>query len=207
LAVSDQWRTQLLRAVSPFNDGVRTLQVNNFRASDEEHIRPARTAAVLVPVLNLEQPEILLTRRAAHLSQHAGQVSFPGGAAEDSDDTAVFTALREAEEEVGLSPEMVEPLGFLDRFDTVSDYRVLPVVGLVKPPVEWKIDSSEVDDIFTLPLSVALDRKRYTERVVRSDDREYVIHSIEWQGNVVWGLTAAMLMNLLNRMERQNNRG
>jgi 8-oxo-dGTP pyrophosphatase MutT (NUDIX family) len=200
--VIEDWRSHLLGAVSPLADGVRNLQVNNFRASDDEQPRPARTAAVLVPVLDLEKPEILLTRRAAHLTQHPGQVSFPGGAAEDSDDTAVMTALREAEEEVGLSPETVTPLGFLDRFDTVSDYRVLPVVGLVRPPVKWKIDSSEVDEIFTLPLEVALDRNRYTRQVMQRDNRSFIMHSLKWQGHVVWGLTAAMLVNLLVRMER-----
>jgi 8-oxo-dGTP pyrophosphatase MutT (NUDIX family) len=202
--VTDDWRDQLLRAVSPLRDGVRKLQVNTFRSSDEEYPRPARTAAVLVPVLNLEDPKILLTRRASHLAVHAGQVSFPGGRAEDSDDTAVMTALREAEEEIGLSPKSVIPLGFLDRFDSVSDYRVLPVVGLVDEPAEWKIDSSEVEEIFTLPLSVALDRERYTRSVFRdANQRTSIVHSIEWQGHVVWGLTAAMLINLLDRMEQQ----
>jgi 8-oxo-dGTP pyrophosphatase MutT (NUDIX family) len=187
-------------AVSPLADGVRDLQVNNFRSLDDEQPRPARTAAVLVPILMLEQPEILLTRRASHLAQHAGQVSFPGGSAEDGDDTAVFTALREAEEEVGLSPEAVTPIGFLDRFDTVSDYRVLPVVGLVEPPAEWVIDRSEVDQVFTLPLEVALDRSRYTETIMRRDGRRFSMHSIEWQGHKVWGLTAAMLINLMKRI-------
>ena len=200
-AMTEDWRERLLGAVSPLTDGARHLRVNHFRPHDEGQLRPARTAAVLVAVLDLEAPEILLTRRAAHLSQHAGQVSFPGGAAEDSDDTGVFTALREAEEEVGLAPEAVTPLGFLDRFDTVSDYRVLPVVGLVKAPVEWKIDRSEVDEIFTIPLSAATDPDRYQRHVVRRDGEEYVVYSIEWQGHVVWGLTAAMLMNLMHRMQ------
>ena len=202
--MTDDWRSQLLGAVSPLAVGVGELHVNNFRASDDEQLRPARTAAVLVPVLDLERPEILLTRRAAHLSQHAGQVSFPGGAAEDSDGTAVITALREAEEEIGLSPEMVTPLGFLDRFDTVSDYRVLPVVGLVRPPVEWKIDRSEVDEIFTVPLEVALDRERYSKQVMQIDNHSFIMHSLQWQGHVVWGLTAAMLVNLSIRMGRSS---
>ena len=199
--MTDDWRTQLLKAVSPLQDGVRKLQVNHFRANDNGQVRPTRTAAVLVPILDLERPEILLTRRAAHLKTHAGQVSFPGGGAEEGDDTAVRTALREAEEEIGLSPDRVTPLGFLDRFDTVSDYRVLPIVGLIKPPAKWIIDHREVDQVFTLPLDVALNRSRYKEQVMRRDNQRFVVHSIEWKGNVVWGLTAAMLINLIDRIE------
>lgn len=194
------WRQQLQSAVSPLSDGVAALHVNNFRPRDEVPIRPGRTAAVLVPVLDLEIPEILFTRRAMHLTQHPGQASFPGGAAEEFDDSAVSTALREAEEEVGINPGSVTPLGFLDRFDSISDYRVLPVVGLVKAPHEWKIDKKEVAEVFTIPLEVVLDRNRYIERSVSGGDRDFILHSIEWEGHEVWGLTAAMLINLSNRM-------
>ncbi len=196
------WRRRLATVVSPLSDGVRTLQVNNFRHADEGQSRPGRTAAVLVPILDLPEPELLLTRRAQHLNQHAGQVSFPGGRAEHGDDSAVITALRETEEEIGLCPDAVTPLGFLDRFDTVSDYRVLPVVGLVRPPRQWNINTREVAEIFTLPLEVVLDRSRYREQVAERDGKTFIFHRLEWQGHVVWGLTAAMLLNLLERMEQ-----
>ncbi len=198
----EHWQQRLATAVSPLGDGVRTLRVNNFRHVDDGQSRPRRTAAVLVPILDLPEPEILLTRRAEHLSQHAGQVSFPGGGMEHDDDSAVITALREAEEEIGLRPDAVTPLGFLDRFDTVSDYRVLPVVGLVQPSRQWNIDTREVAEVFTLPLEIALDRTRYHEQVAEQDGKTFVFHRIEWQGHVVWGLTAAMLLNLLKRMEQ-----
>ena len=187
-------------AVSPLSEGVGALQVNNFRPRDEGQMRPGRTAAVLVPILDLEVPEILLTRRSTQLAQHPGQVSFPGGAAETHDESAVSTALREAREEVGLDPGLVTPLGFLDRFDSISDYRVLPVVGLVKPPHEWNIDKKEVAEAFTIPLEVVLDLNRYNESTVSGDGRDFVLHSLEWKGHVVWGLTAAMLINLSKRM-------
>ena len=121
------WRKLLLDAVSPFESGVRGLAVNGIRHPDNEHYRPARTAAVLVPFLDLEEPELVLTRRAEHLPHHPGQVAFPGGAAEADDVSAVQTALREANEEIGLPIDAALPIGFLDRLDTVSDYRVLPV--------------------------------------------------------------------------------
>jgi len=198
------WREQLQNAVSPLSDGVGNLHVNDFRPSDELQLRPGRTAAVLVPILDLEQPEILLTKRAAHMSKHAGQISFPGGAAEKADDSAVTTALREAWEEVGLPPESVTPLGFLDRFDTISDYRVLPVVGWVDPPSVWNIDHREVDEVFTLPLEVALDLSNYSAQKIERNNQEFLIHSIEWKGHVIWGLTAAMLLNLQYRMNGLN---
>lgn len=195
------WRAKLFAAVSPLEAGVRNLKVNNFRSAEEDLSRPGRTAAVLVPVIDQQRPEVVLTRRSIHLPQHAGQVSFPGGAAELDDGTAVNTALREAWEEVGIMPEAVTPIGFLDRFDTVSDYRVLPVVGLVQPPVKWKLDRREVEEVFTMPLEVALDRARYEEHITVKGGVSYTGHRIEWQGHLVWGLTAAMLMNLQRRMD------
>ena len=116
----------LLRAVSPFNEGVSPLKLSVLHNGDPA--RPNRTAAVLVPVLDKPEPEILLTVRSELLPQHPGQVSFPGGAVDRTDRSAVSTALREAEEEIGLDFSQVSPLGFLDRLDTNSDYRVLPVV-------------------------------------------------------------------------------
>lgn len=199
--VSGDWRGRLLNAVAPLDQGVRNLHVNNFRPADVYAMRPGRTAAVLVPVLDLPEPELVLTLRAPHLAQHAGQVSFPGGSAEDYDDSAVATALREAFEEIGLEPSSVTPVGFLDRFDTISDYRVLPVVGLVKPPARWTLDPSEVAEVFTVPLSVALDARRYREQAAQRNQERFVFHSLEWQGHVIWGLTAAMLRNLMQRMD------
>ena len=198
--VKNAWQKQLAQAVSPLQDGVSSLQVNNFRPSDDAGMRPGRTAAVLVPILDLSEPEILLTRRSTQLANHPGQISFPGGRAEEADDSAVRTALREAEEEVGLNPDMVTPIGFLDRFDSISDYRILPVVGVVNPPVELKLDTREVEEVFTIPLSVALDRRNYRKRPISHSSGSYALHSIEWRGHVVWGLTAAMLLNLSKRM-------
>jgi 8-oxo-dGTP pyrophosphatase MutT (NUDIX family) len=118
------WRRRLIAAVSSLESGVRGLSVNGYRPPDSEDYRPSKTAAVLVPFLDLPEPELVLTRRADHLPQHPGQVSFPGGAAEDDDGSAVQTALREAQEDIGLPPEAARPIGFLDRMDTISDYRV-----------------------------------------------------------------------------------
>lgn len=197
----NHWRELMLEAVSPLESGVGNLHVSGYRPPGNTEFRPSRTAAVLVPLLDLEEPELVLTRRAEHLPQHAGQVSFPGGAAEENDNSAVQTALREAHEEIGLPPEAARPIGFLDRMDTISDYRVLPVVALITPPVNWVPDEREVAEVFTIPLSVALDEARYEPRIYKRDGNEYTIFTLRWEGYTIWGATAAMLMNLISRMQ------
>jgi 8-oxo-dGTP pyrophosphatase MutT (NUDIX family) len=198
----NDWRTRLLDAVSPLESGVGVLRVHGYRPPNVDGYRPRKTAAVLVPFLDLPEPELVLTRRADHLPQHPGQVSFPGGAAEDDDRSAVQTALREAWEEIGLPPDLVRPIGFLDRMDTISDYRVLPVVAMVSPAVTWRPDAREVAEVFTVPASIILDRSRFEAQRVARDGQDYTIWSLRWNQHLVWGATAAMLMNLIMRMEQ-----
>jgi 8-oxo-dGTP pyrophosphatase MutT (NUDIX family) len=195
------WHERIRRAVSPLESGVRDLQVTGYRPPDRAAYRPSKTAAVLVPILDLPEPEVVLTRRADHLPQHPCQVSFPGGAAEDDDRSAVQTALREAWEEIGLPIDAARPIGFLDRMDTISDYRVLPVVALVTPPIAWVPDEREVAEVFTVPASVVLDRERYQGRNVMRHGVHYTIWSLKYNGYDIWGATAAMLMNMITRME------
>jgi 8-oxo-dGTP pyrophosphatase MutT (NUDIX family) len=201
ILVMSRWRELLLEAVSPLEYGVRDLDVTGYRPAGDESFRPSRTAAVLVPLLDLPEPQIVFTRRADHLPQHPGQVSFPGGAAEENDSSAVQTALREAYEEIGLPPEAVRPIGFLDRMDTISDYRVLPVVALVTPPVIWNPDAREVAEVFTVPLAIVLDIERYESRIFVRHGQEHPIYTLHWQGYTIWGATAAMLLNLTSRMQ------
>lgn len=196
------WRELLSAAVSPFESGVDSLEVSGYRPPGTGFYRPGRTAAVLVPLLDLDVPEVVFTRRADHLTQHAGQVSFPGGAAESHDESAVQTALREAHEEIGLPPERATPIGFLDRLDTISDFRVLPVVAMVKCPVVWKLDYKEVAEVFTVPLSFVLDRSHYTKKHVTRDGQVHVTWQLQWEEHTIWGATSIMLLNLVSRVER-----
>jgi 8-oxo-dGTP pyrophosphatase MutT (NUDIX family) len=149
----------------------------------------------------MAEPEMVFTRRAEHLPQHPGQVSFPGGAAEQQDGSAVQTALREAYEEIGLPPDVTKPIGFLDRMDTISDYRVLPVVALVKPPVHWVLDSREVAEVFSVPLCVVLDKDLYERHRIERDGSEHTIWSLSWNDYNIWGVTASILMNLILRIQ------
>lgn len=202
-ALLSDWEAHIRGAVSPLSDGVAPLEVKGPGTLIRPGRRPSRTAAVLVPVLRGDCPSIILTVRADDLPQHAGQVSFPGGRADEADHSAVETALREAREEIGLPEHVVTPLGFLDRFDVISDYRVLPIVGLIDGPVKFSLDPREVSDVFAVPIEVALDRKRYEAKAVKRNGVRYTLYSLEWEGRLIWGATAAMLMNFAGRVEHR----
>ena len=197
--------TILLGAVSPFDQGVSALKLNVLRnPPGGDQSRPNRTAAVLVPVIDKPEPEILLTVRSKTLVQHPGQVSFPGGAVDHTDRSAVSTALREAEEEIGLDFSQVSPVGFLDRVDTISDFRVLPVVALVHPSFVWQPDHREVSEVFTVPLKLAVDQNAYSHEEVEYQGKIAVISSMHWQGHKIWGITAAILLNFGYRLENSS---
>lgn len=196
----------LLNAVSPFDRGVSALKLNALPSAGGGQSRPQKTAAVLVPILDKSEPEILLTVRSESLPTHAGQVCFPGGAVDRRDRSAISTALREAEEEIGLDFSQVSPLGFLDRLDTISDYRVLPVVGLVRPSFTWIPDEREVAEVFTVPLKLAVNRREYTHHEYVHEGKPGVTSSLHWQGHMIWGITATILLNLGSRLENSGSR-
>ena len=161
---------------------------------EAEHVIPA---AVLVPiVLRPTALTVLLTQRTAHLRDHAGQVSFPGGRCEPDDATATATALREAQEEIGLKPAQVEILGMLDDYRTGTGFLVTPVVGLVQPPLDLKLDDFEVADVFEPPLEFLLQARNFSRHQMeyRGAMREY--WAVPWQDRFIWGATAGMLVNL-----------
>lgn len=190
----------LLEAVSPFEKGVSGLEVRALGSQGPGQVRPGRTAAVLVPILDKAEPEILLTVRADTLPQHPGQVSFPGGAVDRDDQSAISTALREAEEEIGLDFSQVSPMGFLDRLDTISDYRVLPVVGLIDPGFAWQPNEHEVSEVFTVPMRLAVDYDQYTHHRYDMNGETGITSSMHYQGHLIWGITASILLNLGSRL-------
>lgn len=154
-------------------------------------------AAVLVPiVVRASGMTILLTQRTAHLRDHAGQVSFPGGRCEPQDATPEATALREAHEEVGIDAAQVEILGRLPEYLTSTGFRVMPVVGLVTPPLNLRLDDFEVAEVFEPPLEFLLDAGNHRREKLeyRGALREY--WAMPWQGYYIWGATAGMLVSL-----------
>ena len=154
-------------------------------------------AAVLVPLIDHEDGmSVLLTQRTAHLTAHAGQISFPGGRVEEADPDAIAAALRESEEEVGLPRERVSVIGRLDTYVTGTGFEIAPIVGIVDPPVPIVIDPFEVAEAFEVPLSFILDRSNHQriEREVGAHSRSYFV--LPYQGRNIWGATAGILVNL-----------
>ena len=170
---------------------------HSLNTEDMRHPGPLTTAAVLVPLV--DRPEaltVLLTQRAAHLNDHAGQVSFPGGRIEASDRDPEHAALREANEEIGLTPEQVAPILRLDDYETRTGFLIYPVVALVTPPLEFKLDPFEVADVFEVPLGFILDpaNVRIESRVYKGYERHF--YAMTYENRYIWGATAGMLVNL-----------
>ncbi len=158
---------------------------------------PLKQAAVLIPLVkeggNLK---ILLTQRAAHLNDHPGQISFPGGRHEKTDGTLIATALREAEEEIGLDKSFVELLGELPDYFTVTGYRVTPVVGIIHELPALTIDANEVAGIFQVPLEFLMNPANHELREIKGPDTYRTFYAMPYDEYFIWGATAGMLRNL-----------
>ena len=171
------------------------------QADTEEMTKDLRLAAVLVPLVeHADEPSILLTRRADHLEKHSGQVAFPGGKVEDSDDSPIAAALREAEEEIGLDPSHVEIAGVLDTYQTGTGFLILPVVGLVRPGFTLTPDENEVADVFEVPAHIALSEANWKTDSGEWKGRMWNFYSMDYQGYNIWGATAGMLMHMSRRI-------
>ena len=153
-------------------------------------------AAVLVPIVMRETGlTVLLTQRTAHLRDHGGQVSFPGGRCEPEDESYEATAIRESEEEVGLMASQIEVIGRLPTFRTITSFSVVPVVGLVRPPLNLKLDDFEVAEVFEPPLEFLLDSRNHIRHEVELRGIQRAYYSMPWGGYNIWGATAGMLMS------------
>jgi 8-oxo-dGTP pyrophosphatase MutT (NUDIX family) len=156
-----------------------------------------RPAAVLVPLVDHGHGmSVLLTQRTAHLTAHAGQISFPGGRIEEDDADAVAAALRETEEEVGLPPDRITVVGRLDTYLTGTGFEITPIVGIVAPPYKLAIDPFEVAEAFEVPLSYILDRRNHQRVERESAGRRRAFFVLPYEGRNIWGATAGILVNL-----------
>jgi 8-oxo-dGTP pyrophosphatase MutT (NUDIX family) len=194
-AEQKSWLVERLRSV-PSVRGSPVLRVSDgFRLPGREG--EPRPAAVLVPVVNRDEGlQILLTQRSPDLSDHAGQICFPGGRYDECDGTLAACALRESREEIGLDPRRVEVLGELPTYETVTGFRVTPVVAWVEPPFELTPDPVEVADVFEVPLAFVLDPANHQRhfRIVGPQRRDY--YAIPYGDRFIWGATAAMILIL-----------
>lgn len=158
-----------------------------------------RPAAVLVPVVAHAALTVLLTQRTDGLAHHPGQIAFPGGKMEP-DETPLATALREANEEIGLDPAVVEPLGYLDPYRTGTGYLVFPVVALVRNGFTLKLDPREVADAFEVPLAFLMDTRNHAmhTRPWRGGERRF--YAMPFEQRYIWGATAGILKNMHQRL-------
>jgi 8-oxo-dGTP pyrophosphatase MutT (NUDIX family) len=160
-----------------------------------------RDAAVLIPVV-ARQPEatVILTQRTPHLSSHAGQIAFPGGKIEPGDRDPGAAALREAEEEIGLAPDMVMLVGYLDPYLTRTGYRIVPVVGRVDPRFRLRLNAEEVEEAFEVPLAflMSVENHRQSSRVLLGRPRYF--YEMPFEGRYIWGVTAGIIRALYERV-------
>jgi 8-oxo-dGTP pyrophosphatase MutT (NUDIX family) len=162
--------------------------------------QPIRPAAVLVALVDHPQPTVLLTQRSAHLNDHAGQISFPGGKIDATDASPLEAALREAEEEIGLSREFIDPMGYLDLYGTSFGFRILPTVARVRPGFKLRINQAEVDDAFEVPLAFLMNPANHQlhSKEFRGVERSY--YAMPYQDRYIWGATAGILRMLYERI-------
>ena len=162
--------------------------------------REFRAAAVLVPIVARDSLTVLLTERTAHLPAHAGQIAFPGGKIEPDDDGPLAAALREAREEIGLSPDAVEPIGFLDAYRTGTGFVISPVVALVEPGFGIVPDASEVADVFEVPFKFLMEEAnhRIDSRTYRGAERRF--YAMPYGDRYIWGATAGIIRMLQKRL-------
>ena len=168
---------------------------------EQAGVKATRPAAVLIPVIDRPEPAVLLTLRT-ELPSHPGQIAFPGGKIDPHDATPALAALREAEEEIGLAHDLIEPIGYLDLYLTFSGFRILPTLARISPDYRLTLNAREVADAFEVPLAFLM------------DEQNHALHSRDWKGierkyyampfgeRYIWGVTAGILRNLYERIYR-----
>lgn len=173
----------------------------NPEMMDELKAAKLRDAAVLVPVIDTgAEARVILTRRTATLRRHSGQIAFPGGAVDPTDASMEDAAMREAEEEIGLDPGFVEPVGRLPDYLTTTGYRIAPILSIVRPGFTTRVNPDEVDAVFEVPLSFLMSEANHRRESRMWEGRERHYYTMPYGEWFIWGVTAGILRTLYERL-------
>ena len=188
------WRHRIHQALDPALD----IEIEDARYLGDtvKH----RAAAVLIPITDRAEPGVILTQRPTWLRSHAGQVAFPGGKVDDTDENSIFAALREAEEELNIPPARVEVIGVADTYYSGSGYSIAPVVGIIPPDLELQPNPQEVEDWFEVPLAFLLDPANSIKKEANWNGQQRSYYDMQWGERRIWGVTAGIIANLVRRL-------
>ena len=188
------WRHRIHKALDPALD--IEIEDERYLGDTVQH----RAAAVLIPITDRAEPGVILTQRPTWLRSHAGQVAFPGGKVDDSDESSIFAALREAEEELNIPPARVEVIGVADTYYSGSGYSIAPVVGIIPPDLELQPNPQEVEDWFEVPLAFLLDPANSIKKEANWNGQQHSYYDMQWGERRIWGVTAGIIANLVRRL-------
>ena len=188
------WRHRIHQALDPALD--IEIEDERYLGDTVQH----RAAAVLIPITDRAEPGVILTQRPTWLRSHAGQVAFPGGKVDESDENSIFAALREAEEELNIPPARVEVIGVADTYYSGSGYSIAPVVGIIPPDLELQPNPQEVEDWFEVPLAFLLDPANSIKKETNWNGQQRSYYDMQWGERRIWGVTAGIIANLVRRL-------
>ena len=188
------WRHRIHKALDPALD--IEIEDERYLGDTVQH----RAAAVLIPITDRAEPGVILTQRPKWLRSHAGQVAFPGGKVDDTDENSIFAALREAEEELNIPPTRVEVIGVADTYYSGSGYSIAPVVGIIPPDLELQPNPQEVEDWFEVPLAFLLDPANSIKKETNWNGQQRSYYDMQWGERRIWGVTAGIIANLVRRL-------
>ena len=188
------WRHRICQALDPALD--IEIEDERYLGDTVQH----RAAAVLIPITDRAEPGVILTQRPTWLRSHAGQVAFPGGKVDDTDENSIFAALREAEEELNIPPARVEVIGVADTYYSGSGYSIAPVVVIIPPDLELQPNPQEVEDWFEVPLAFLLDPANSIKKEANWNGQQRSYYDMQWGERRIWGVTAGIIANLVRRL-------
>ena len=188
------WRHRIHKALDPALD--IEIEDERYLGDTVQH----RAAAVLIPITDRAEPGVILTQRPTWLRSHGGQVAFPGGKVDDTDENSIFAALREAEEELNIPPTRVEVIGVADTYYSGSGYSIAPVVGIIPPDLDLQPNPQEVEDWFEVPLAFLLDPANSIKKEANWNGQQRSYYDMQWGERRIWGVTAGIIANLVRRL-------